>query len=142
MTTTFRTKPALCSQSATSKRGFGISAVFDGDRCIVRVSGELDLAARDRLFLACTARHRLSIVVDLSAVTFMDCGGYGGIVAARNVVEADGRMLTMRGARGKPGRFLDLIAHLERQARLAIEPVDAVEMSGVGAQALRKDGTA
>lgn len=135
MTTTFRIKPALRSQSATGKRGFGVSAAFDGERCVVRVSGELDLATRERLFLACTARHRLSIVVDLSALTFIDCGGYGGIVAARNVIEADGRMLTMRGAQGQPGRLLDLIAHIERQSPLLVEPADAVEACDGDAQA-------
>lgn len=125
MTATIRTKPDLCSPPAKGKRGFGLSAVLDGNRCIVRVSGELDLAARDRLFLGCTARHGLSIVVDLSALTFMDCGGYGGIVASRGVIEADGRMLTMRGACGQPGRFFALIAHFERQPTLLVEPADA-----------------
>lgn len=137
MTTTFRTKPAHSQRATRGEQDFGLSVVFDGDSCIVRVTGELDLAALDRLFLACTAPHHVSLVVDLSGLIFMDYGGYGGIVAARNVIEADGRTLTVRGARGQPGHLLALIAHIERQPPLVIEPADPVEMPGVGAQPLR-----
>ena len=105
MTTIVRTEPALCSPPAQNEQNFGLAAIFDGDGCVVGVTGELDLAARDRLFLACTARHHLSIVVDLSGLIFMDCRGYGGMVASHNIVEADGRTLTVRGAPGNPRGF-------------------------------------
>ena len=45
----------------------------------------------------------------------MDCSGYAGIVAARHVVEADGRTLAVRGLIGQPQHLLDLIARCERQ---------------------------
>ena len=104
---------------------------------MVRVTGELDLAARDRLFLACTARHHLSIVVDVSALTFMDCCGYGGIVAARNVVEADGRTPD-DARRTRPTRPLLGPDRASRTTTATFGRIShPVEMSGVGARAPR-----
>ncbi len=103
-----RSEPEVCSQSARREQDFGLQATFGGDSCVVRVTGELDLATCDRLFFACTARRHLSVVVDLSRLLFMDCCGYGGIAAARTVIEEDGRTLTVRGAgRTRPPSRLD-----------------------------------
>ncbi|MEO8698054.1 MAG: STAS domain-containing protein [Acidimicrobiales bacterium] len=126
-TITVRTAPEISSQPTRGEQDLGVSASFDGACYVVRVTGDLDLGTRDLLFAACTVRHHRSVVVDLSGLAFMDCGGYGGIVAARNIVEADDRTLTLRGARGKPGRLLGLIAHLERRSPRGFELVHHVD---------------
>ena len=82
----------------------------EGDQCVVLATGELDRATRDQLIVASTAGNHRQMLIDLSAVTFMDCGGYGGIVASRLLVERDGRTLTIRGVTGQPQRLLDLIS--------------------------------
>ena len=93
---------------------FALHVAPAGVSCTIRVVGELDLATRNRLFLACTVGNHQFTTVDMSRVTFMDCSGYAGIVAARHVVEADGRTLAVRGLIGQPQHLLDLIARHER----------------------------
>ena len=58
------------------------------------------------LFERATVGDHQDMAIDLGEVTFMDCGDYRAIVAARLVVEATGRTLTLRGVRGQPGRFI------------------------------------
>ena len=78
-------------------QGFDLQVARDGARCTICVVGELDLASRNRLFLACTAGNDQITTVDMSGLAFMDCSGYAGIVAARHVVEANGRTFALRG---------------------------------------------
>ncbi|HSM67671.1 MAG TPA: STAS domain-containing protein [Ilumatobacteraceae bacterium] len=80
------------------------------DRRVVRVAGELDLATCDQLVGATTAGHHPAMIVDLGGVTFMDCSGYGALVAARQVIESDGRSLAITGRTGQPARLWSLIA--------------------------------
>ena len=54
------------------------------------------------------------MMIDLSGVTFMDCSGYSSLLAARHVIEGQGRSLTITGQTGQPARFLDMIAELEK----------------------------
>jgi anti-anti-sigma regulatory factor len=49
------------------------------------------------------------VVVDLAETTFMDCCGYGGLVAARLVLEQRGGSLTVRNQTGQPARVLALL---------------------------------
>jgi anti-anti-sigma factor len=53
------------------------------------------------------------MVVDLAGVTFMDCCGYGSLVASRLAVQRSGRTLTVRGQSGQPARLFELIAGLD-----------------------------
>lgn len=91
-----------------------INVYAEGNGCVVHVTGELDRASRHQLFVASTAGNHPAMVIDLSGVTFMDCSGYGCLVAARLVVEQGGRAFTIRGQTGQPARLLGLIAALER----------------------------
>lgn len=84
------------------------------EMCVLHVTGELDLATRDQLEVASTDGHHSSMMIDLAAVTFMDCGGYSSLVSARHAVEAQGRSLVIRGQTGQPARLWQLIADLER----------------------------
>ena len=93
--------------------GLRLTVLPEGDTCVVRATGELDQASRDQLIAMSTAGHHPHMSIDLSAVTFMDCGGYGGLVASRRRIEEDGRTLTIRGAAGQPERLIELITRLE-----------------------------
>ncbi|MEO5723220.1 MAG: STAS domain-containing protein [Ilumatobacteraceae bacterium] len=119
-TISVRPEPVVRPQPARAEQHLGLSARSEGNLWVVRLAGELDLASRDQLFRVCTVPHDLSVVVDLSELIFMDCFGYGGITAARSVVEADDRTLTVRSATGEPARLLGLIADLEAQRPGAI----------------------
>ena len=83
--------------------------------CVVHVTGELDLATRNQLLSASTAGHHPDMVIDLGGITFMDCSGYRSLVAARRIIEGEGRSLRIRGQTGQPARFLDLVAELEQR---------------------------
>lgn len=84
-----------------------------GNVGVMFVSGELDFTTRDQLVSVATADHHAAIVIDLGGVTFMDCSGYGALVAARLAIEGDGRSLTITGHNGQPARLSKLIAELE-----------------------------
>ena len=76
-------------------------------------AGDLDLSSAARLKSQLT--HALAavapggrLVVDLRAVTFLDCSVLGEVVAVRNAATASGRSLVLTGARGPVRRVLDL----------------------------------
>jgi len=80
------------------------------DELSVKFSGELDAAGRESALQRCTEGHAPVVTVDLSELTFLDCGGYGAFTAARTTLEQHGRALVLVGAVGQPRRLLDLIA--------------------------------
>ena len=67
-----------------------------GDRTVVRVAGEIDIASADRLrdrIGQLLADGRTDLVVDLTQVTFMDSTGLGLLVGAlKRVRLAGGRL--------------------------------------------------
>jgi anti-anti-sigma factor len=84
------------------------------DRCrVVHLAGELDIAAREVVYGACVAEGHSDVIVDLGGVTFMDCGAYGWLIAARVALLERGGSLTLRSEGGAPARLLDLIADIE-----------------------------
>ena len=114
MSVTIRTNP-VAEVAAPLPNGDLILHVHPGaDSCVIQATGELDLASRNQLFVASTAGNHPAMVIDLAGVTFVDCSGYGSLVASRLVVEREGRALTIRGQTGQPARLLDLIAALEK----------------------------
>lgn len=92
---------------------FAVAIIAEGDSRVVHVSGELDLATRDQLYVACTSGNHPNMVVDLTRVTFMDCSGYESLVASRLVVESVDRRFAVRGVTGQPAHLLALIETLE-----------------------------
>lgn len=81
---------------------------------VVRIAGELDVASRESVTQACTEGRAVTVIVDFSASTFLDCGGYSAFVAARTTLEQHGRTLQLGGAVGEPRRLLDLIDQLDQ----------------------------
>ncbi len=93
--------------------GFAVSSTPAGGYRVVHVSGELDIAARDLVRRACLQGVDLAIVVDMTDVTFMDCSGYGALIAARRVLTDLGGSLTIRNHAGQPAHLLSLLSILE-----------------------------
>lgn len=57
---------------------------------IVALHGELDIASADGLADALVEVAGSTVLVDLSALTFMDCRGISALVAARNRIRSKG----------------------------------------------------
>ena len=93
-----------------------LSVSQEGSSRVVRVCGELDNETRSQLVVMCVAGNQPAVIVDLMALTFMDCAGYGAIVAIRDVLEHSARSLTIQNPIGQPARLLAMIAVLERSA--------------------------
>jgi anti-anti-sigma factor len=88
---------------------FTSHVVVERDVGVVRVAGELDLSSAAHAMRSCLDVGRLVVRVDLRELTFMDCGGYRGLVGARVELERRGGSLTCTGAVGEPARFCDLL---------------------------------
>jgi anti-anti-sigma factor len=93
--------------------GFTVRVSKHGRHRIVEIRGELDISSRNTVRLACLEGRSKVVVVDLAHTTFMDCCGYGGLVAARRILQARGGSLTLKHQTGQPAEFLDLLALLE-----------------------------
>jgi len=83
---------------------------------VIHVTGELDLATCDQLVTASTAGPHPTMTIDLGGVTFMDCSGYGSLIASRHIIQSQGGALTITGQTGQPARLFELIAELEKCA--------------------------
>jgi anti-anti-sigma factor len=96
--------------SATTRGAFSMEAESVGTRCIVRVTGELDLGAagelealiRDRI-----QRHR-KIVLDLDGLSFIDSTGIRTVLAMHQECAADGRQLLAVGGGPEVTRILEI----------------------------------
>jgi anti-anti-sigma factor len=99
--------------------GFTVGYSTDGVCRVVRFVGDLDLLSRRVANRACLDGDHIDVVVDLTATTFMDCCGYGGLVAVRLVLEQRGGTLTLRNQAGQPARLLDLLGIVEACPTLA-----------------------
>ena len=82
----------------------------------VCLSGELDRASRDVVYQECIAAG-LVVIVEMERVTFMDCCGYGALMAARRELEQRGGSLTLGGSVGQPARLLKLISACDGPAQ-------------------------
>jgi anti-anti-sigma factor len=80
---------------------------------VVRIDGEMDLATCGLVRSACLTGRRNEVVVEMAETTFMDCGGYGNLVAARRVLERSGGSLTLRNQSGQPAELLAMLMKLE-----------------------------
>jgi len=79
----------------SSPQGFTVEIDdAEGDSVVIRVKGELDMAATPDLTEAIVgAKDRGRIALDLSGVTFLDSSAIGALVASgREVSDAGGRL--------------------------------------------------
>ena len=82
---------------------------IDDDVRVVRLVGELDVAVREELLRSLVDVGQHSVIVDLSQLVFMDCGGYGALVNALNLLDHRGASLTIVNATGQPTRLFELV---------------------------------
>jgi anti-anti-sigma factor len=106
------------NESAPGVPVLDVSVSIDGGDHVVNVSGELDVRTRQVVEQACLTGHDLTVVVEMSKLTFMDCCGYAGLVAIRRALRERGGSLTLTNQVGQPARLLDLLDAAE-SARLA-----------------------
>ena len=96
--------------------GFSLSvSERDGHR-VVRIGGELDIATRSRVRQACVGGFDNAVDVEMAEMTFMDCCGYGALVAARLQLQERGGSLTVLNQVGQPARLLTVLAALEAES--------------------------
>lgn len=89
----------------------GITVVEGNGTAIVRIAGDVDLASADVLdatLRRLAERPHGRVIVDLSAVSFMDTAGLRALVRARERMDSAGRWLLTRGATGQPRRLLEI----------------------------------
>lgn len=80
----------------------------EGDALTVGLVGELDLAGRASVMEMCAFGLDRSVTVDLCGLTFMDCAGYSGLEAARQIVIGRGGTFELTNAGDQPARLLAL----------------------------------
>lgn len=82
----------------------------EGDTCVLRATGEVDMAVADdflRRGLGCLDGAE-SVVVDLSAVTFMDSSGLGVLVKLRSEASVREKEIALRDPSPAAERLLQL----------------------------------
>ncbi|CAL9341561.1 Putative anti-sigma factor antagonist [Streptomyces sp. enrichment culture] len=89
-----------------------------GARCVVRVSGEMDLDHASELRTALDraisrAADRADVVVDLRHSSFCDSAGLTVLLAAREKARADGHVLRLAAPSHQMLRLLELTGSFE-----------------------------
>ena len=101
---------------------------------VVALSGELDMASAAELSLRLAglrSNARTRIVVDVSALAFIDSSGLNALVTSARAVDADDGWIVVAGASQHIARVFDVV-------RLA----ESVEIEGSVKEALRRAETA
>jgi anti-sigma B factor antagonist len=84
----------------------------EGERKIIRLAGELDLAVADDVLalglLALDADNVVELVLDMDDVTFLDSTGIGTLIRIRNAAIARGVELQLRGVGPRIRRVLSI----------------------------------
>ncbi len=110
-----RAVPATITSTETDLP-FSLSITRDGRYRVVQIDGELDVATRNIVRRACLAGRRKTVVVEMGSMTFMDCSGYGALVAARLALQESGGSLTLRNQAGQPAELLTMLQTLEARS--------------------------
>jgi len=87
----------------------------DGEAAIVKLTGDLDLAAADlRSALSDACERGGHVVLDLSEVTLIDSASLGALVRAHQYTKRNGRALCLVA----PSRFIVTVLHTMRLLRI------------------------
>ena len=84
--------------------------------CVLNLSGELDLLSGPELDAAVARSARPTVVVDMTATTFMDCAGYRSLATAEHALQARGGSLQIRNQVGQPARLLTLLQAMTNES--------------------------
>src|SRR3954452_2901018 len=105
---------------------FSLESVRNDSRCLITLSGELDITSSPKLVVACREalrRGAMTIVVNLSDLTFMDSSGLAGLINVRRSAErARSRLIVVCPDDGPVRR---LFAKTGTEALLGLDPVSA-----------------
>lgn len=114
MSETVRREPCRVARSGVSGAPFTTRVAIEPGARVVHLSGELGREHRDLVAVACLGGGEGATVrIEMDELSFMDCGGYGGLVVARRMLEQRGGSMRFANARGEPLRLLRLIDELE-----------------------------
>lgn len=109
---------------SVSRRG---SAGGDPERTVLWVRGEHDIATKVTLAVAiarAAQRDDVPLLIDLSAVTFMDASTVGAIVGSRNRLRSRGQSLALRAPSPPALRVLHLCGLTDLIQRERVQPTD------------------
>lgn len=87
---------------------FDIELGSAGDRQVVRLHGELDLAYAAPVRAALAGVAGAEVIVDLRHLTFIDASGLSALLAARREMAEQGRRLVLVGAVAQVRRVFEL----------------------------------
>ena len=97
----------------------GREPMAGGTATLLRVTGELDIDARDDLYDAIvTALGAGDVVVDLAGVTFLDSEALGALIDGYNQAQAGAADFRVVNPRGLVGRVLTVSGAMELFGRL------------------------
>ena len=105
------------SHSQSTRKRYGIvtfssRVTIEDDRLVVFLGGELDMDAREEATRDWAFSQICDVTVDLSGLSFMDCSGFGALVAARQILRGKGGSLSIRNCSSNhPARLLSLLEH-------------------------------
>lgn len=91
--------------------GLSLSVRYHGDRAMIQVGGEVDLATCPQLqavVVELVDRGFDNLIVDLERVSFLDCAGIGVLVDARRRVQEHGGSVKLLRPRPLVWRVLAL----------------------------------
>jgi anti-anti-sigma factor len=108
-----RIEAATTSAGASDDSSFTLRVSKHRGQRVVQIGGELDVATRVRAHQACLEGRGNNVVVEMADMTFMDCCGYGGLIAARQILQAGGGSLTLNHQTGQPAELLVMLGVLE-----------------------------
>lgn len=102
----------MTGRAEVSYPSLGISADYQGCRATLRLAGELDVCNKDVLEDALGPildRCPRMLVVDLSALGFMDCSGLSVLIEARQRLAADQGQVCLTGSQPVVSRLISLL---------------------------------
>lgn len=109
-TTTFTSAVADAAAPA-----FAVTTTGGGpDHLVVHVSGDFDIAARSAVGDAALSDGAF-VDVNLANTRFMDCSGYGVLIAVDRLLRDHNGSLTILNLAGQPDRLFKLIASVESE---------------------------
>lgn len=106
MATVFSSVPQANTLPGGPQPAFAARTVIDRGALVVHIAGELGLAGRHLVTHSCLQDGHLIVRVDMTELTFIDGDGFGGLIAAKKILERCGGSLTFLHACGQPHQFL------------------------------------